>query len=370
MKNVKTILILGARAPAALELCRSFGMHKYKVICCDSNSYPIAKFSKYCNKYIKLPAPALDFYNFKKALQELVTIEKVDHLIPVNEETFYVSKIKNDLNCKVWTSDIKLLNSLHNKYLFIKMASQYFNVPKTLWFIDFKDKENAKSFVFKAIFSRFGSKVIINRSINIVENTIKDSNDWIAQEKINGDPLCSYAVFNEGKLKSYVAYKPKYFYKGGAGMLFEQVKNKEVFESIKTFGKDIHYTGQLSFDFIVENNKPYIIECNPRATSGAHLLADELVDAFLNSNNKTLNHNENYKSKALKLPVLFNFPFAFLKKDYKQANDVIYKSGDILPIFGQVLSLLEMYYKRIITRKPMSDIMTYEFEYNGEFKNE
>lgn len=362
--KINTILILGARAPIALELCRSFGSKNYKVLCADSQKYPIARFSKYCYKYLRLSAPALDFEKFKIELIDLVNIYQIDHIIPTSEEAFYLSMVKNELDCKVWVSNIELMDQLHNKLSFIQLAKSYFSTPKTIIYSQFSEFNKVNDFVFKPIYSRFGKRVLINKSLEEINNTIKKPIKWIAQEKIVGKQFCSYSIFDNGILKSHVTYIPKYLYKGGASLMFEPIEDKQILEKVKHFGKMINYTGQLSLDFILKDHKAFVIECNPRGTSGAHLLAKHLSKSFLNKNiEKTLNNN--YKTKALKLPILIDKPFAYLNKDYREAKDVIFEYNDLQPFFGQFLSIIELYQKKVLLRKSLDKIMTYEFEYNG-----
>jgi len=359
-----TILILGARAPIALELCRNFGKHKHRVLCGDSLHFPIAKFSKYCDKYIHVPAPAINQKKFKQNLINTIKKENIDHIIPTSEEAFYLSKIKDELNCKVWVSEIDIMEKLHNKYSFIKLAKSYFSVPKTILFSDFNDFKTIGNYVFKAIYSRFGSQVLINNSLDTISKTIQEPNKWIAQEKIIGEHICSYSIFDKGRLKAHITYNPKYLYKGGASMMFKQRVSNDILDKIKRFGNAFGLTGQISFDFILKGKKAYAIECNPRGTSGAHIISEELNNAFFLKNEFSL--PKTYKNKALKLPILMEKPFAFTDSEFKDSQDVIYNKNDIRPFFGQVLSILELYYNKVKTGKSLNKTMTYEFEYNGE----
>lgn len=363
MNNSHSILIIGARAPIALELCRSFSKSGHKVVCADSLNFPAVKFSKYCNKYIKIPAPALHPNEFKITLSEIIENEKISDIIPTSEESFYLSMIKDDLKCKVWVSDFSLMDKLHNKLSFIDFAKSIFNVPETINLHNFNDYSNSKSYVFKPIYTRFGRHIFIDKSYNQIDKFIKKPNNWIAQQKLDGELICSYSIYDKGELKTNILYKPSYFYKGGAGMHFEQISNEELKSIIKQFGNDINYTGQISFDFIISNNTPFLIECNPRGTSGAHLIGEQLADCFFSKDEIII---ENQKNRALKLPILIEKPWALFEKDFRSAKDVVFDWQDILPFFGQVFSVFEFLYKKTQTGLPLSDVMTYDIEYNGE----
>ena len=109
--NQRTILILGARAPISLELCRSFARAGHIVLLGDSLRFPVSRFSKYCNSYYLLPSPALKTKIFHDKLIDLVKKEGIDDIIPTSEEAFYLSQIKLELNCKVWVSEFSLMDT-------------------------------------------------------------------------------------------------------------------------------------------------------------------------------------------------------------------------------------------------------------------
>lgn len=359
----KTVLILGARAPIALELCRSFSANGYRVICGDPYRFPAVKFSKNCDKYFRIPSPVFEFAGFRDEIKKIVQNEKVDHIIPTSEEAFYLSRIMNELPCKTWVSDIELMDKLHNKFSFINIAKDYFATPKTIILSEFSDYANEDRYVFKAIYSRFGHGVIFGEKNLSKASSIQEKQKWIAQEKISGFSVCSYSVFDNGTLKCLVNYKPEYLYKGGASMLFENYHNKLIYSSVKKFGESMNYTGQLSFDFIISDDIPFVIECNPRGTSGAHLLDKHLAESFINKNELT--NNIIKINKAIKLAILLEYPLAFLDKKYRKSKDVIFKLSDPLPFFGQFLSVAEIFYLKYRKRISMADVMTYDIEFNG-----
>lgn len=359
----KTVLILGARAPIALELCRSFSAIGYRVICGDSYMFPAVRFSRYCYKYYKIPSPVFEFDRFRDVIKKIVQNEKIEHIVPTSEEAFHLSRIKNELICKTWVSDIELMDKLHNKLSFINIAKDFFATPETIVLSEFLDFANEEKYVFKAIYSRFGHAVIFGDKMKSHTSSIEQKAKWIAQEKISGFSVCTYSVFDNGTLKCLVNYKPEYLYKGGASMLFENYHNKLIYSSVKKFGESMNYTGQLSFDFIISDDMPFVIECNPRGTSGAHLLDKHLAECFI-SENELANNNVKV-NKAIKLAILLEYPLAFLDKKYRKSKDVIFKLSDPLPFFGQFLSVAEIFYLKYRKRISMADVMTYDIEFNG-----
>ena len=156
-----TILITGARAPIALEISRSFAGSGHKIIMADSQVLPVARWSNTVFRYYTLPSPADKTDEFIRALNDIIEIEKVDHLIPTCEETFYISKHLSFLTCSIWTSPFPIIDILHNKALFMEIAGDFFAVPKTISAVDFSDWSNCSKYVFKKKYSRFATAVLI-----------------------------------------------------------------------------------------------------------------------------------------------------------------------------------------------------------------
>ncbi len=93
--------------------------------------------------------------------------------------------------------------------------------------------------------------------------------------------MCVYSIWDNGKLKAFSQYHSKKRFKSGAGIYFQPEFNDLILEQVKRFGEKIHYPSQLSFDIIINKlGIPFYIECNPRATSGGHLINTKLATAF------------------------------------------------------------------------------------------
>jgi hypothetical protein len=361
--NVKyTILITGARAPIALELARSMAAAGHKVIMGDCQRFTVARWTNTIAKYVLFPSPGLATKAFVAALQQTIETEHVDHLIPTCEEAFYISRYKESFSCKVWTAPFGLMNELHNKWTFIQMAKSYFTIPQTREASVFNDWDNCDQYVFKKKYSRFGTSVIIGGCEQECAEVKACLHDWIVQEKIQGTEVCVYSVWDEGKLKAFACYHPLYRYGKGAGIFFEPVKNEKIRNSVKAIGAAICYHGQLSFDIIIKDEIPYVLECNPRGTSGAHLLNRSLAAAFFESGTVPENLNGDY---CIAYAMLLKHPLRYFRKRERRAKDVICSPTDLAPFFLQALSILEILYLKITRNQTLLQATTGDIEWNG-----
>lgn len=361
---MKKILITGARAPIALELARSFANHGDTVIMSDSLRFTIARWSNSVKKYYLLPSPRFDSINFIAKVQQIIENEGITDLIPTCEEAIYIAFYQTKFNCKVWICSPKLIIDLHNKYRFYQKMNKYLPIPKTVLVKNFSDWKASKSYVFKEIYSRFATSVIIGKDLSNDFFTKKDSVNWIAQQKIDGKEVCVYSLWDNGILKTYSTYHPLYRAGKGAGIFFQPVVNHQIFSLVKTFGKEINYTGQLCFDVIIDSeNKPYFIECNPRGTSGIHLINNDLADCFLGKSLKIVNKKNTF---SIKYAMAIFHPFRFFKKEVIQSKDVIYNRRDIKPFFLQGLSLFEIAFIKFTKNTTWLAATTSDIEWNGD----
>ncbi len=360
--QIETILITGARAPIALELARSFARAGQRVLMADSLHFTIARWSNAVDKYYILPSPRFKKQDFVNALQKIILTEKVTHLIPTCEEAFYISMFKNQFPCKVWTCDFTLMNQLHNKLTFYQTTSNYLQVPDTVLVRDFEDWENSENYVFKRVYSRFASSTIIQKKVFQKDFLGEKASQWIAQKFVKGKEICVYSVWDAGKMKAFSCYHPLFRAGKGAGIFFEPVQHLKIQQIVQNFGEAIQYSGQLSFDVIVNGEMIFFIECNPRGTSGGHLIHQFLADAFLNPKPIFQPDNTDYAIKYLMW--MMQLP-SFLNPKVRKAKDVIIQKKDMLPFLLQPLSLLEIVFNKFSKKVSWLEATTYDIEWNG-----
>lgn len=361
---MQKILITGARAPIALELARSFANHGDVVIMADSLRLTIGRWSNSVHKYYLLPSPRYHINDFIIAIQTIIEKEQITHFIPTCEEAIYVAFHKDKFDCKVWTSAKQSIIDLHHKYRFYQYSSPFLPIPKTVLVKNFSNWKNSKAYVFKEVYSRFATSVIIGKSLSSTYFTKNDGNNWIAQERIKGKEICIYSIWDSGVLKAYSAYHPLYRAGKGAGIFFEPVNNEAVLNLVKNFGQQIKYTGQLCFDVIIDTeNNPYFIECNPRGTSGAHLIHNDLAGCFLKNKTVIVNKMDAF---SIKYAMVVIHPFSFFKKEVTESKDAIYRKEDKKPFFLQFLSLFEITFIKFTKRITWLQATTNDIEWNGD----
>jgi glutathione synthase/RimK-type ligase-like ATP-grasp enzyme len=383
---MKTILVTGARSPAALEICRGLQASGSRVVAADSLRFPICRFSNSVDRSVRIAPPRREPKTFVQDLNRIVEDEKVDIIIPTCEEAFHLALHREEINCEIFTADIAKLAVFHDKYRFLECAKPYgIKIPRTA-LLETRDTmfEVAKSstingervddLVFKRVFSRFAEGTLVKPSARQLD-AIHPSNQnrYIAQEFIPGEEFCCYAIAVKGKLKAVSIYKPVYRAGRGAGIFFEPKNRPEIERFVRAFVDGHFFTGQVSFDFIAApDDQTYVIECNPRATSGVHLL-DQDTDwngmFGIGLEDEDHCHTPRREPKMVALAMLTyglkNASPRSLLTDWKRAKDVAYRRSDILPAVGQLATMTEFLLRALKQSISPLAATTHDIEWNG-----
>lgn len=291
LSTKKTVLITGARAPAALHLGRLFKKSGHTVIMTDSIPYPLSKVSTSTDYFYEIPSPKWNTYESIYALQSIIQNHNVDLLIPTCEEVFYISRHKQELSrfCHVLVDEFHKLSLLHNKWEFIQL------VTKLGWQVPATYKTNNEQavqlmlqqtlpvtyFVLKPIFSRFSDKVLFITKEDVAAGITMGKQNHIIQEFIKGVQHCSYSVVHAGKVLVHSVYKTEFTAGLGATIAFKHINHPKIDQFVEHIVKELNFSGQIAFDFIItEDGDAIPIECNPRTTSGLHLFDEEILSAF------------------------------------------------------------------------------------------
>jgi predicted ATP-grasp superfamily ATP-dependent carboligase len=375
------ILLTGGRAPVALELARVFQRAGHSVFMAESLRGHLSQPSAAVKASFVVPAPRQETGAFLAALKKIVAQNQIELLIPTCEEVFHIAKGLDDIPCRVFTEPLDKLDSFHNKWKFAHATADCgLRVPETALIQNRGDLLGAfgrwRGLVLKPAYSRFASRTLILPPLREVLSTLTFESDWVAQEFIAGRQFCSYSVCQNGQITAHAAY-PTIFTAGqGATIAFEPVEHSAIFEWVRTFVARFNVTGQMSFDFIqAEDGQLYALECNPRATSGAHLLAShpQFAESFLGAEFVRLITPLGDKKLLASAMLVYGLPAALAKGNFRawldtflHSADVIFDVKDPLPFLLQFRSLL--FYWKLARKKGVSPLAasTFDIEWNGE----
>ena len=379
MDTTKRVLFSNARTMISLDLARMFHSLGIEVYVVDSNKLHMCSFSKAVKKSILVPAPRFSPDKYIEAVIDIVEKEKIDLVIPIYEEIFYIAKAidKFPKSCKVLSTSFDILEKLHNKWSFQEKSKNYgFKTPKTYLLknsLDLHHLDFEFPFILKACYSRASQQIkIIKEEKDIAEIDFIESDQWVAQEFLVGKKYCTYSLCKDGEVNAHITYPLDYAIEDNSCLNFKSVKHDKIFEWVERFIKLENFSGQIGFDFIESEKQGLIaIECNPRATSGAHVLCLEkdLANVFFGeASDKTIFPTKNIVKQIAPGMLMYGWQsksiFTFTK-DFLAFKDIIFDKNDIYPFLTQPLLFL---YYLFLSRKlkcNFPSMFTHDLDYNG-----
>ncbi len=378
------VLLTGPRAPVTLELARAFHREGHEVFVADSLGLHLLRGSRAVRRSYRVPAPRVDrdASAFAEAMADIVRRESIDLIVPTCEEIFHVARRLDVIakQTRVFAMPIERLAPLHSKWEFIRrtMAAGV-RAPDTELVTCREDAERivrsrGPSIVLKPVYSRFATRVLVGpRHVRELDGigAINVEQPWVAQRLLHGHAFCTFSIAHKGRLTLHSAYSMGVQAGKGAAILFRPLAAPHAQQWVEDFVAREEFTGQVAFDFIdVSGDALYAIECNPRATSGAHLFRDDprLVRAYLDESAE-LALPEASRSAMLSFPLLvYGWRQLALREfatTWLTSRDVAFDMKDPIPAMTQAGTAFELV-KRAIQRgiSPLA-ASTIDIEWNG-----
>lgn len=392
MNTKKSVLLTGGRAPATLELARLLGAAGHRVIVAESARRHLCMHSRYVERSYLVPPPRQQPDAYIGKLCEIMQKERIDLLIPTCEEIFYVSGGRDRLLGfgDVLVEPLDVLRSLHDKWLFAGLAREAGAlVPLTVRVQTSEQLREAMlsasgPVVLKPVYSRFAANVRIvsdPSSTAAASDMLPEPNvdqPWLVQQFIQGRQVCSYAVAHEGRLALYADYQTTHTAGQGASIYFAYAEHPQVKAFVSRFVQSHRFSGQIAFDLIEnERGELFVLECNPRMTSGIHLFTGQPEAAaayFSQMASADMVVPTGLKTSMLAMAML-TYGLAGMTdakkarcwaRDFCSARDALFRQDDPRPFFDQFSMLADLAWQSIRTRKSMLACSTSDIEWNGE----
>ena len=377
------ILLTGGRAPVTLDLARAFHRAGHTVFMAESLRGHVSQPSNTIKANFVVTAPRQATEAFLAALKKIIEENQVEVLIPTCEEVFHIAKGLSDLPCRVFTQPLATLDAYHNKWKFVISTGECdLRVPESMIITRQDDLLFAfahwRSLVLKPIYSRFATRTLICPSMREAFAALEADEKlaWVAQTFVAGQQFCSYSVCHDGRITAHAAYPVVFTAGQGATVAFEAVEHAAIFEWVQTFVRHFKVTGQVAFDFVqTPEGELYALECNPRATSGLHLLTlhPRFVEAFLNPEAELVTPAVGTSRMLATAMLIYGLPaaikngnFAAWVRTFFRSDDVLLDFKDPMPALLQLRSLFK--YVNLGRRQKISalEASTFDIEWNGE----
>ena len=376
------ILLTGGRAPATLELARLLRASGAVLVLAESIPWSVSSFSFAFSKRYSVPPPRQNSLLFVHRILDIVRKEGIELIIPTCEEIFHLVQHEDLIRpfVELFAPDFPLLRKLHNKYDFIELIGDIgLTAPPTISLTSCQQlMEHVEKYglehVYKPQWSRFATHTHLSPPDCrwVSEAQIAESTPWVAQKRVFGQQFCTYSWFSNGRLLLHCNYPMQFHSATGASLVFEHQDHPQLKHWVETFGQKTKVTGQIAFDFIIdENNVPMAIECNPRLTSGIHCFygSTEMTTAL--KMNVVLSPVP--MAVALKVVLLVFAPSEIRMNGFRNWLQRMYKSRGVLfrwtdpfPLFGCGISYLLLLWRAFRYGISTMEASTVDIEWNGE----
>ena len=349
-----TILLTGTRSPATLDVARRLHAAGVRVVGADSMRFPLGKYSNSLAAHYQLPPPRQAPAEFLQALQRLLDKEQINLLWPTCEEIFHISQWHELLSQQttLLCEPLATLLPLHHKLQFtevVRALGTRVQAPESWAAADAPGNERL---VWKPYFSRFAAQTRF-------DEPPLNRDGWMAQRFIDGDEFCSWALCRGGKVHAMTMYRSQARAGRGAGCSFVPHWSEVAAEFVQALASRYNFTGALAFDFMVlPDGQTFVLECNPRMTSGIHLLSPHINLANVLDEPTPL--PPAMQAAQMTLPVLFSKPQLALV-----APDVVFSESDPAPFWTQFLCAAEFMWRSHREGIPILSATTWDIEYNG-----
>lgn len=376
------VLITGARAPAALDLARSFVAAGWEVHLADSCPCRMAQGAGVAKAVHRYASPRLDVQGFRSDLQFLAQSLEPAMIIPVCEEVFHLAAAAlPDFEARLFAPSPQVLDELHSKHRFVEVCERLgISVPKTRRIggraeLDQVSPE-AERLVFKPEYSRFGSKTLIGPSASqLAQISPAVGRAWVAQDRVVGNEVCFHAVAVNGVLTAFAAYRSPWRRPGGVGYAFEpldEVAASPLLDAARRLAGFVG-AGQFACDAIIDaDGRPWLIECNPRGTSGLHLFGGrrELALAITGqADGLVLGRERGHLGLAMWLyglpEALKQNRLASWRGERREGQDVIARGGGAVPVLGALIDSAVFSIRAARAACSLEQAMTRDIEWNG-----
>lgn len=381
---MKTVIITGARAPVALHWARLLKAAGHRVVLADSQKHPLARQTRFKDRYHCLPRPIGDMPAYAKAWRRLLTEERPDLVLPTCEEVFFLAALRDQhgVDMPLFAPSFARLAAAHDKYRFAMAVHEMETPapPPETWLLRTEAEARAllgvrRDVVLKPVWSRFGDRVL--RKPTEAQITGIDwaaAEPWVGQAFLPGEELSVYALACEGKVLAHQAYSGLFRAQGGASVAFARCDVPEITRFVEIFVAHTRWHGQVSFDFRRDGNGSlHVIECNPRAVSGLHFFApgDGLVDALFNGEPATpsLVAPQTVKLAMLTYGLADALSSGRVKswlETMRASQDLTRFPGDRNFLLPQLMALVEIVALSLKSGLSLKAAATIDTEWNGE----
>ena len=384
--SLRTALVTLGRLPVALEVVRALRLAGWRVLVADPLPVHLCRLSRDLAGHRRVRAPARDPDGFIEDLMRIVARDRVSLVVPVSEESVHVARLHGRCPVRVLCSDHDTVLGLHDKLSFARLCERIgVAVPATARAHAGDALCGQDDWVQKPRLSCSGTGVRFGRAGQPPSLTP----GTIVQRRLRGEALCTFALAVHGRVLVQTGYRDL-LASGSVSVRFEVVDlPAEVGELVARIVAATAFTGMIAFDVLHDERHGWMpIECNPRATSGIHLLASgglaAALDALQVDGPEATPVASNPAAEVAALPVgarrqafwsaLLDLQGDLLRgrfdatgwRDLLRVRDIVWQARDPLPFLLMTPGSIPLLWRAVRRRRSIAEVATLDIGWYGE----
>jgi hypothetical protein len=273
--------------PFAIDIIRKLGLAGHQVVASDTFSAAPGSHSRYAVAARVTASPRRSPLRFVDDVAAIMERDRIECVIPSCEEAIYLAALRHRLpDADHFYPSFDVIARLHSKAAVLDVArSAGVPVPRSIVVKNSKELAAAArslgTYFAKPVYSRCGISFATNAGPASAAMPLEDCDPsterpWIVQEYLNGVDVCTFSVVQAGRVTAHVSYVHPCEMEHATGIVFETIDDPDALLFAQRIAELVGYHGLLSFDFRRSERGLVLIECNPRASGGVHLMPGEM----------------------------------------------------------------------------------------------
>jgi predicted ATP-grasp superfamily ATP-dependent carboligase len=281
--RLRPVIVTNAKNRVAYNIAKSLGKRGIPVHVADFVSPAMSFASRYVKGHFLYPSPFSKQREFVDCIIANARRLQAEVLIPVLEETFLISKFKDEIEkcVKLAIPSYEQILLVHNKDRLEQLARDNgIQMPKSYSINELRGSRSAIGAIRFPVLVKpkqggGGWGIRQFESVTTLENQFAEdqylSRPWdrfLVQEKIGGPTICVAMLFCHGHLRAKIAYRQlrDYPVTGGQATLRVSIRNDSAEMALQRLLEALRWHGICQADFVVDRKtgNPFLIDINPR----------------------------------------------------------------------------------------------------------
>ncbi len=274
------ILLTDGSSTSARQTITALARCGYLLDVCDPNPLCISRFSRFVRRFYRCPPMKTDPLGYRAFVLELLTRERYDVLLPVQEQAFLFAKVRDRLptGVAVALADFDAFQQVQGKVAFARLMNRLSLPQPITHIIRSRSELEAASHLpcyLKADYATAGQgvwRVTDKRerdraALALEQQGLLDgTHEIVVQHEASGVLCQAQAVFVSGHLLAVHCTQTRAMTIGGGHAARTGVDHPVVREHLASLGKALGWHGPLALDYLFDEASrcPSYIECNPR----------------------------------------------------------------------------------------------------------